>query len=289
MNQTLRFGSQGNAVQQLQSLLNQLQSAAAKLTEDGVFGQNTRLRVIEFQGKAGIPPSGIVDSATWSKLLGPQAGGSNGGSTGPSQNYSSPNANAAPAAATPSAPVDYGDLSQRRKRVLESLIPAVVPSRYPEPKFQQLTGGVNLSDPNLPPHYTTCGCLPSYVARNLGGRGMIQAGGLDGLRTAAKKQDAWVVAELGLRPKPGDLYGLCNGANPNSLIVHVGVIVDASGEIWKTADAGQGQLPDQRANYVNRQYNPQTGTLSGEVTNSGNRPPRLVAGWVDIDKYPFTS
>lgn len=283
MNQNLRFGSQGNAVQQLQSLLNQLQSVAAKLVEDGIFGPQTRLRVLEFQGKAGIPPSGIVDSGTWGKLLGPQAGGSNGGSTGPSQNYANSNAGAAPAPTTLAAPVDYGDLSPRRKRVLESLLPAVVPSRYPEPKFQQLTGGVNHSDPNLPPHYTTCGCLPSYVARALGGHGMIQSGGLDGLRTAAKKQDAWVVAELGLRPKPGDLYGLCNGANPSSLIVHVGVIVDASGEIWKTADAGQ------RANYVNRQYNPQTGTLSGEVSNSGNRPPRLVAGWVDIDKYPFTS
>ena len=190
------------------------------------------------------------------------------------------------------------DLSGRRQRAL-AIVREVCPSAYPDSKFTLLTGGIDLSSSTLPAGYTTCGSLPAYVARKLGGNGMIACGGLDSLRTAAKKAGAWVPGSGGFaatlagmygdgpaRPQPGDLYALCQGSSPDGLIVHVGMIVDASSDLWVTADAGQGKLPDQKAAYSNRRYN--SGMLTGEVTTNGNRPARLVAGWVDLDAYPFS-
>ncbi|HUQ90783.1 MAG TPA: peptidoglycan-binding domain-containing protein [Bryobacteraceae bacterium] len=84
MNSTLKFGSTGPAVKQLQSLLNQSPSALGKIGEDGNFGQQTRLRVIEFQGKRGLTPDGIVGAATWTALLGSKSPGSPGASGNPS-------------------------------------------------------------------------------------------------------------------------------------------------------------------------------------------------------------
>ena len=55
--------------------------------------------------------------------------------------------------------------------------------------------------------------------------------------------------------------------------------------MWRTADAGQGLLPDQKAAFSNRKYN--QGMLTGEVTTNGNRPARLVAGWVNVDALSF--
>ena len=45
-----------------------------------------------------------------------------------------------------------------------------------------MTGGIDLSSDTLPAAYTNCGSLPGYVARKLGGKGMITFGGLDALR-----------------------------------------------------------------------------------------------------------
>lgn len=61
--ETLRFGSRGNAVKTLQETL-------GGLTVDGIFGQETRAAVKEFQEANGLTVDGIVGPQTWNALLG---------------------------------------------------------------------------------------------------------------------------------------------------------------------------------------------------------------------------
>jgi peptidoglycan hydrolase-like protein with peptidoglycan-binding domain len=69
MPQTLSLGAVGAAVIELQKALNGLPSRLARLTADGIFGQKTRGRVVEFQGENGLDPDGVVGPLTWEKLL----------------------------------------------------------------------------------------------------------------------------------------------------------------------------------------------------------------------------
>lgn len=62
---TLKYGDKGPEVEELQRLLN---SYGATLLEDGDFGNKTREAVKDFQNKAIMPITGIVDEATWNKL-----------------------------------------------------------------------------------------------------------------------------------------------------------------------------------------------------------------------------
>lgn len=62
---TLRKGSKGAEVEELQRLLN---LNGAKLTVDGDFGTNTEKAVIEYQEKNGLVPDGIAGPKTWDKL-----------------------------------------------------------------------------------------------------------------------------------------------------------------------------------------------------------------------------
>ena len=60
--ETIKKGSQGAAVKQLQSGLH--------LAQDGVFGRITDEAVRDFQRKNGLKADGIVGDATWEKILG---------------------------------------------------------------------------------------------------------------------------------------------------------------------------------------------------------------------------
>lgn len=178
------------------------------------------------------------------------------------------------------------ELSARRRHVLDDVLPGVLPSTYGEKKFTELTFGLTKDNPNVTSGYSTCGELATYVARKLKDQ---QRWGTFGVRNNAQKTGAWVEADGERRPLPGDIYvllsqGVTDRAKGN--IAHVGFIVDASGDEWKTADAGQGD--GWAAGYVNRHYDADAGTLSGENLHSaGARPPRLLAGWLDLDAYPF--
>lgn len=66
---TLRLGSAGPAVRELQSLLNRLPTALKRLAEDGRFGPGTRGRVIEFQRQQQLSDDGVVGPLTWDGLL----------------------------------------------------------------------------------------------------------------------------------------------------------------------------------------------------------------------------
>lgn len=70
---TLRYGSKGNVVKELQTILNKKGFNCGKV--DGIFGRNTESAVISFQGmnvdENGKPlvKDGIVGKKTWGKLL----------------------------------------------------------------------------------------------------------------------------------------------------------------------------------------------------------------------------
>lgn len=69
MPQTLSIGAVGAAVTELQNTLNRLPTKLAQLVTDGVFGQKTRARVLEFQGDNGLDADGVVGPLTWEKLI----------------------------------------------------------------------------------------------------------------------------------------------------------------------------------------------------------------------------
>ena len=62
---TVRLGSYGPIVRQLQSNLNLGTSILAKLKEDGSFGGKTDARVREFQGQSKLTADGVVGPMTW--------------------------------------------------------------------------------------------------------------------------------------------------------------------------------------------------------------------------------
>jgi N-acetylmuramoyl-L-alanine amidase len=64
---TLRLGSQGNAVNELQALLKLL--GYYNGTVDGLYQDNTAAAVTAFQQAAGLSADGIVGSDTWNRLL----------------------------------------------------------------------------------------------------------------------------------------------------------------------------------------------------------------------------
>lgn len=163
-------------------------------------------------------------------------------------------------------------LGVRRERALAT-VAEVVPSKYGDAKFARLAPGYRPNDPKLPSGFTTCGYLPCFVGRELGAKDEITQCGLEQARTNGRKYEAWREPGWFSRPKPGDIYGL----EKDGIIVHVGVIVDASGDEWQTADAGQGPRDAQEAKYVMRAWDPRQGTLGG----------RKLAGWIDLDAYPM--
>ena len=68
---TLRTGSRGSAVEQLQFWLNtisQYVSAIPSVTVDGRFGSGTEAAVRAFQRQAGLTADGVVGRATWENL-----------------------------------------------------------------------------------------------------------------------------------------------------------------------------------------------------------------------------
>jgi peptidoglycan hydrolase-like protein with peptidoglycan-binding domain len=66
---TLQNGDTGEAVAQLQTLLN---AQGANLVVDGIFHATTLASVISFQQRHGLAVSGIVGPETWQMLQQPQ-------------------------------------------------------------------------------------------------------------------------------------------------------------------------------------------------------------------------
>ena len=67
----LTVGSSGNKVRQMQEQLNRIArvySSIPTLSVDGIFGQNTKSAVEQFQRIFNLPATGIVDYPTWYKI-----------------------------------------------------------------------------------------------------------------------------------------------------------------------------------------------------------------------------
>lgn len=65
---TLKLGSTGAAVKELQKLLKQRVPIVSNLEVDGIFGEITKLAVEVFQYRVFLKRDGIVDSKTWKAL-----------------------------------------------------------------------------------------------------------------------------------------------------------------------------------------------------------------------------
>ena len=65
---TLKLGSTGSAVKELQKLLKQRVPIISNLEIDGIFGEITKLAVEVFQYRVFLKRDGIVDSNTWKAL-----------------------------------------------------------------------------------------------------------------------------------------------------------------------------------------------------------------------------
>lgn len=77
---TIKSGSRGSSVSELQKLLNQ---NGYGLSEDGIFGAKTQAAVRDYQAKNNLSVDGIVGQNTWGALYG--AGGSTAGAAGEAQ------------------------------------------------------------------------------------------------------------------------------------------------------------------------------------------------------------
>jgi len=64
---TVRYGSNGPAVEELQQKLNQA-GAAPPLVVDGIFGPLTRAAVVAFQRDNALSPDGVVGPLTWGRI-----------------------------------------------------------------------------------------------------------------------------------------------------------------------------------------------------------------------------
>lgn len=76
---TLRRGSKGADVGDLQTRLNAAGSATPALDVDNDFGRLTRAAVIDYQGHHDLDPDGVVGPLTWGALDGGGGGGGGGG------------------------------------------------------------------------------------------------------------------------------------------------------------------------------------------------------------------
>ncbi|HSK72853.1 MAG TPA: hypothetical protein VK892_14220 [Pyrinomonadaceae bacterium] len=178
-----------------------------------------------------------------------------------------------------------------RQRLLEDLN-KVLPCSYMDNNYKKITGGLTKQGGG----YTTCGSLPGYVSAKLWefktGKmasldilKRITLNGTNNVRTKGMKYGAWFEANLTDRPKPGDVYALLDYNKTNKkddVIGHVGVIQSSSGDEWTTADLGQGDGYSGKRD-IKRPYKSVTGELYGESNQGGGY--RILAGWVDLDKY----
>ncbi len=118
---TLRIGSQGPGVRDLQTIL---QKGGAPITADGAFGPKTKGAVVAFQRSAGLSADGVVGAKTWGAL---DAGGAGtaAGALG-----------AAAATGAPELTAVQGRLATIRQLVQELNAAAPSPARVDSQSFE---------------------------------------------------------------------------------------------------------------------------------------------------------
>jgi hypothetical protein len=171
-----------------------------------------------------------------------------------------------------------GGLSPVRRRAA-AILDELVPAEYPDARFARIVGAG--FDPATSSG-TTCGALPGRMGLLLGDPQGITKFGVAGVRDEGKAHGAWVDAASGRRPKLGDIYLTAYIDGPQAgWVAHTGIVLDATGTTWTTADAGQGPREKPRAERVQRQYDATTQTLSRGTDR------RKLLGWINLDAWPF--
>ncbi len=198
-------------------------------------------------------------------------------------------------------------LSDRRAKIL-AICEEMLDHKYMDEKYDRMTAKLRKTDasvtsfeqweyeddgktPKKNPdgsikkkrNYTTCGSLPGYISVVLGDKEGLN--GTNRVRDQGLKHKCWVVATGENRPMPGDIYMLLDSQERGA--AHVGVIQSAKGCEWVTADMGQGGGGWDGKKNTKRGFNPATIRLSGEALQGGGY--RRLAGWLDVDRYPFNS
>ncbi len=192
--------------------------------------------------------------------------------------------------------IDFDALSPVRRRVLKELLPMVMPSAEGSAKFDHLmTHAACNAARAAKPGFTTCGALPGFIFSRLGLHGLANYG-LAGVKEAAEQHGCWANnSELhrvmyqsahhkARRPLPGDVF-IQGSLASDAEILHIGVIVNPTGDVWWTADAGQGERTAQCALYLQRTYKADTrelGSFHWRGRPSGKS--RRLIGWVDLDR-----
>lgn len=131
----LSYGSQGSDVTELQKLLN---NHGYNLDEDGIFGDNTKNAVTDFQQKKGLTVDGIVGTNTWGTLNGTYT---------PKQNTSTTNTTSSTTGTTADTGFKYdayqeSDLVKQAQTLLQQQM-ANKPGEYTSPWQSQLNDAIN--------------------------------------------------------------------------------------------------------------------------------------------------
>lgn len=110
------------------------------------------------------------------------------------------------------------------------------------------------------PNTTTCNGFTGMLGQAIGSTFALGQFELEDALKKAGLQDAWVPASSGKRPQTGDVFRMKKW--------HVGVSVDFDGDIWRTAESGQG---GRRTGY--------------DIIKRLKKPwaPDTLKGWADID------
>ena len=88
-------------------------------------------------------------------------------------------------------------------------------------------------------------------------------------------------------PKRGDIIVLRNGVGKGSAgsVGLVGILIEGSASVWRTADGGGGQLPDQTASVTDRKVKLSPEGIPILISPTDGREKQLD-GWVDLDQLP---
>lgn len=175
----------------------------------------------------------------------------------------------------------------------------LMPAPYLSSNNDLLTDRLRKDDPKVKAaagKYTSCGSLPGFVSKQVAASKGLKGkafenwmnkyslNGTNRVREIGVAHGCWVEASSDKKPKPGDIYALLNHGATNKMsdgISHVGVFDSVQGGKWKTLDLGQHGGFDGDINL--REYKAATTELYGETNQGGGF--RVLAGWVDLEKY----
>lgn len=213
-------------------------------------------------------------------------------------------------------PLKESDLLPRRtgdvRADIVAALRALMPCRLGDKKWDVIEPGSakQVADGKYTKVGTSCVVLPGFVSRYAGAvphglqfkgaqrnrevQAYMERRSLAGTttgRTKGSRDGSWIKADGKRLPRPGDIYGLLDRDSrgvaltnrDTDYIGHVGVVLRATPTSWETADLGQGN--GWEGNITVREYHAGVGELFGQANHPGLTKFRVVAGWIDAERY----